>query len=54
VGSLEKGKWADFILIDKDYFKVPVEEIYKTNVLQTWVAGIKRYEKTKTENTTEK
>ncbi|WP_165743403.1 amidohydrolase [Pseudoalteromonas sp. Z9A6] len=54
VGSLEKGKWADFILIDKDYFKVPVDEIYKTNVLQTWVAGIKRYEKTKTENTTEK
>jgi predicted amidohydrolase YtcJ len=54
VGSLEKGKWADFILIDKDYFKVPVDEIYKTNVLQTWVAGIKRYEKTKTENTIDK
>ncbi|WP_024611513.1 amidohydrolase [Pseudoalteromonas sp. TB64] len=45
IGSLEKGKWADFILIDKDYFKVPVDEIYKTNVLQTWIAGTLRYEK---------
>ena len=45
IGSLENGKWADFILIDKDYFKVPVDEIYKTQVLQTWVAGELRYEK---------
>ncbi|WP_289053846.1 amidohydrolase [uncultured Pseudoalteromonas sp.] len=45
IGSLENGKWADFILIDKDYFKAPVDEIYKTQVLQTWVAGELRYEK---------
>lgn len=45
IGSLENGKWADFILIDKDYFKVPVDEIYKTQVLQTWVAGELRYKK---------
>lgn len=45
IGSLEHGKWADFILIDKDYFKAPLDEIYKTNVLQTWIAGELRYEK---------
>lgn len=45
IGSLENGKWADFILIDKDYFKVPVDEIYKTQVLQTWVAGELRFKK---------
>lgn len=45
LGSLQQGKWADFILIDKDYFKVPVEEIYDINVLQTWIAGTLRYEK---------
>ncbi|MCK8108211.1 amidohydrolase [Pseudoalteromonas sp. 2CM41L] len=45
IGSLEHGKWADFILIDKDYFKAPLDEIYKTNVLQTWIAGELRYKK---------
>ena len=39
LGSLEPGKWADFIVIDRDYFEVPASEIDDISVLQTWVAG---------------
>lgn len=39
IGSLEKGKWADFIVTDKDLFKVPTEQIGKIKVQQTWVGG---------------
>ena len=39
LGSLETGKWADFILIDRDLFEVPATEIWQTEVLETWVAG---------------
>src|SRR5450830_1962980 len=37
LGSLEVGKRADFIVIDRDLFTMPTYDIYKTAVLQTWV-----------------
>ena len=39
LGSLETGKWADFIIVDRDYFEIPAAEIDDIRVLQTWVGG---------------
>ena len=45
IGSLEKGKWADFIVVDQDLFTVAPAVIGKTQVLQTWLAGKRVFEK---------
>ena len=39
IGSLELGKYADFIVIDKDPLSVHVQELSKINVLDTFVHG---------------
>jgi predicted amidohydrolase YtcJ len=39
LGTLEPGKWADFILVDHDIFKDPASTLWNTRVLQTWVGG---------------
>ena len=41
LGSLEPGKKADFIFLDRDIFTVPASEIWQTQVLETWVGGTK-------------
>jgi predicted amidohydrolase YtcJ len=43
LGTLEPGKWADFILIDHDIFKDAPSKIWNTKVLQTWVGGKQIY-----------
>ena len=43
LGTLETGKWADFIVIDQDYFSIPESDIWRIKVLQTFVAGKRVY-----------
>jgi predicted amidohydrolase YtcJ len=38
-GSLESGKLADFIVLDRDPFAIPVTAIHETRVLETWIGG---------------
>ncbi len=42
-GSLEAGKWADFIILDKDLLTAGEKEILKIKVLNTFLAGEKVY-----------
>jgi hypothetical protein len=46
IGALEPGKWADFILVDRDVSTVDPQALARTQVLETWVAGKKVWEKT--------
>jgi len=38
-GSLEVGKLADFIVLDRDILRCPVDDIRETKVLETWLGG---------------
>jgi predicted amidohydrolase YtcJ len=38
-GSLEPGKLADFIVLDRDLLECPVDEVRQTQVEQTWLGG---------------
>ena len=42
-GSLEPGKWADFIILDQDLMSTPAEAILNTRVVATYINGEKVY-----------
>ncbi len=39
VGTLEPGKWADFITLERDPFATPEGDLWKIKVTGTWLAG---------------
>ena len=43
LGSIEAGKFADLVVIDRDIFTVPVSDIKDTQVLNTYLAGKEVY-----------
>jgi predicted amidohydrolase YtcJ len=43
-GSIEKGKLADFVLLDKDLMKMDEKDILKTKVLMTFLGGEKVFD----------
>lgn len=46
VGSLEEGKFGDFVVLDEDPRAVPTKEIGAIDVLETWVNGRRVYDAT--------
>ncbi|MEW6156755.1 MAG: amidohydrolase family protein, partial [Verrucomicrobiota bacterium] len=45
IGSLEPGKLADFIVLDRDLLNCAVDDIRSAQVLATYVDGQRVYEK---------
>jgi hypothetical protein len=46
-GSLEKGKFADFIILDKDLMKADEKELLNIKVVKTYLGGKKVYQNLK-------
>ena len=44
LGTIETGKLADFVIIDRDYLTIPADEIAELNVLMTVAEGKVLYE----------
>ena len=44
LGSLTPGKYADFVVLDRDIMHIPDTEILGTRVVSTWIGGKRVYE----------
>ena len=46
-GSIEVGKFADFIILDKDIMQVSENEIFKSEIISTFLNGEEVFTKKK-------
>ncbi|MFL5489055.1 MAG: amidohydrolase [Gemmatimonadaceae bacterium] len=44
LGSLTPGKYADFVILDRDVMSVPETEILRARVISTWIGGKRVYQ----------
>ena len=44
IGSLEAGKFADYVVLDGDPSSVPADEIKNIKVLETWMGGAQTFQ----------
>jgi len=49
-GSIEPGKFADFVILNQDIMKIDEKELYKVKVYQTYVAGFLVYSQSNPNN----
>lgn len=45
IGSVEEGKLADFVVLEKDPYEVEINELKNIDVCETWISGEKVYAK---------
>jgi predicted amidohydrolase YtcJ len=43
IGSLEPGKFADYVILDADPSSVPADDIKSIKILETWMGGTQTY-----------
>jgi predicted amidohydrolase YtcJ len=48
IGGIDPGKWADFVIVDQDPTKVDPQQLARTQVLETWIAGKKLWSRAPT------
>ena len=39
IGTLEAGKYADFTVLDQDFFTIPIDEVLNIKAIMTGLSG---------------
>ena len=43
IGSIEEGKLADFVVLDRNIFEAPISEMHETTIVRRVVGGVVVY-----------